>query len=120
MPDAGCRARILFLNQGQAARRSPLGNLRAHQVYRSHFSPDVSADARFRVMEPFTLAQRAAVTPLPGLPGRGYSDLRWFALQSFAARRIIRGGIRTWNPSVAPCVVYRAALFLPPMQSELP
>ncbi|MCW2765530.1 MAG: glycosyl transferase group 1 [Nocardioides sp.] len=116
----GGRTRILFLNQGQPVKKSPLGNLRAQQVYQSHFPPGASAVARFRVMEPFNLVQRAAVTPVPGLPGRGYSDLRWFALQSFAARRIIHEEIRSWNPTVAHVVVNGAALLLPAVQPELP
>jgi glycosyltransferase involved in cell wall biosynthesis len=118
----GCRerARILFLNQGQAAKQSPLGNLRAQQVYQSHFPPGGSAEARFRVMEPFNLLQRSMVTPVPGLPGRGYSDLRWFALRSLAARRIIREEIRSWKPTVVHVVLNGAALFLPSMQAELP
>jgi glycosyltransferase involved in cell wall biosynthesis len=114
------RARILFLNQGQAEKKSPLGNLRAQQVYQSHFPPGGSADARFRLMEPFNLLQRAMVTPVPGTPGRGYSDLRWFALRSLTARRIIREEIRSWRPTVAHVVVNGAALFLPRMQAELP
>jgi glycosyltransferase involved in cell wall biosynthesis len=114
------RARILFINQGQAEKKSPLGILRAQQVYQSHFPPGVSADARFRVMEPFNLMQRTMVTPVPGVPGRGYSDLRWFALRSCTARRIIREEIRSWRPTVAHIVVNGAALFLPRMQAELP
>jgi glycosyltransferase involved in cell wall biosynthesis len=120
MPDSGGRTRILFLNQGQAAKKSPLGNLRAQQVYQSHFPPGGFADARFRVMEPFNLLQRAVATPVPGVPGRGYSDLRWFALRSLTARRIIREEIRSWGPTVAHVVVNGAALFLPSMQAELP
>jgi starch synthase len=120
MPDMGGRARILFLNQGQPVKSSPLGNLRAQQVYQSHFPPGASVDARFRLLEPFNLVQRAVVTPVPGLPGRGYSDLRWFALRSFAARRIIREEIRSWNPTIAHVVVGGAALFLSAMQAELP
>jgi glycosyltransferase involved in cell wall biosynthesis len=114
------RTRILFLNQGQAEKKSPLGNLRAQQVYESHFPPGGFADARFRVIEPFNLLQRAVVTPVPGIPGRGYSDLRWFALRSLSARRIIREEIRSWRPTVAHVVVNSAALFLPSMQAELP
>ena len=120
MPDSGYRTRILFLNQGQAEKKSPLGILRAQQVYQSHFPPGGSADARFRVMGPFNLLQRAMVTPVPGIPGRGYSDLRWFALRSLTARRIIREEIRSWRPTVAHVVVNGAALFLPRMQAELP
>ena len=120
MPDHGDRTRILFLNQGQGVSRSPLGNVRAQQVYQAHFPPGATVDARFRMMGPFDLAQRAAVTPVPGLPGRGYSDLRWFALRSLAARRIIREEIRSWHPTVAHVVVNGAALFLSSIQTELP
>ena len=120
MPDRGHRTRILFLNQGQGVSRSPLGNVRAQQVYQAHFPPGATVDARFRMMGPFDLAQRAAVTPVPGLPGRGYSDLRWFALRSLAARRIVREEIRSWHPTVAHVVVNGAALFLSSIQTELP
>jgi glycosyltransferase involved in cell wall biosynthesis len=120
MPNSGDRTRILFLNQGQAEKKSPLGILRAQQVYQSHFPAGVSAQARFRVIEPFNVLQRAMVTPVPGLPGHGYSDLRWFALRSLAARGIIRDEIRSWKPTVAHIVVNGAALFLPSMQAELP
>jgi glycosyltransferase involved in cell wall biosynthesis len=120
MQDSGSRARILFLNQGQAQKKSPLGILRAHQVYQKHFPANVPAEARFRVIEPFNLVQRAMVTPVPGVPGRGYSDLRWFALRSFTARGIIREEIRSWRPTVAHIAVNGAALFLPRMQAELP
>ena len=120
MPDRGRRTRILFLNQGQGVSRSPLGNVRAQQVYQAHFPPGATVDARFRMMGPFDLAQRAAVTPVPGLPGRGYSDLRWFALRSLAARRIVREEIRSWHPTVAHVVVNGAALFLSSIQVELP
>src|SRR5688572_8679433 len=99
MPDSGNRARILFLNQGQAEKKSPLGNLRAQQVYQSHFPAGVSAQARFRVIEPFNVLQRAMVTPVPGVSGRGYADLRWFALRSVTARRVIRDEIRSWKPT---------------------
>src|SRR6187200_415554 len=120
MPDSGRRARILFLNQGQGVPGSPLGNVRAQQVYQAHLPSGAAVDARFRMMGPFNLAQRAAVTPVPGLPGRGYSDLRWFALRSLAARRAIREEIRSWHPTVAHVVVNGAALFLSTMQTELP
>src|SRR5215217_6516476 len=120
MQDSGSRARILFLTQGQAQKKSPLGILRAHQVYQKHFPADVPAEARFRVIEPFNLVQRAMVTPVPGVPGRGYSDLRWFALRSFTARGIIRDEIRSWRPTIAHVAVNGAALFLPMMQAELP
>jgi glycosyltransferase involved in cell wall biosynthesis len=71
-------------------------------------------------MEPFNLLQRALVTPIPGLPGRGYSDLRWFITQSLTARRIIREEIRSWDPTVVHVTVNGAALLLPPLQTELP
>lgn len=116
----GGRTRILFLNQGQSVSRSPLGSIRAQQVYQAHFHPDGAVAARFRTLRPFNLAQRAAVTPVPGLPGRGYSDLRWFAMRSLAARRIVREEIRSWHPTVTHVVVNGAALFLSTIQSELP
>ena len=119
MPDTG-GTRVLFLNQGQGVARSPLGNVRAQQVYQAHFPSGAAVDARFRTIGPFNLAQRAAVTPVPGLPGRGYSDLRWFALRSLAARRILREEIRSWHPTVAHVMLNGAALFLPSMQAELP
>ena len=120
MPDAGDRTRILFLNQGQGVSRSPLGNVRAQQVFQDHFRSGMDVDARFRMLGPLTVAERAAVTPVPGLRGRGYSDLRWFALRSLAARRVLRAEVRSWHPTVAHVVVNGAALFLPAVQAELP
>jgi hypothetical protein len=120
MSDTGRRTRVLFLSQGRAVAGSPLGNVRAQQVYRAHFPAGAGADARFRTIGPFNLVERAAVTPVPGLPGRGYSDLRWFALRSLAARRILREETRSWQPTVAHVVVNGAALLLSKMQAELP
>jgi len=112
--------RILFLNQGQPLPKSAYGILRAQQVLQAHFRPGPSTVAKFRVMEPFDRLERALVTPVPGLPGRGYSDLRWFATQSVTARRIIREEVRGWKPTVAHLAVNGAALLLPPLQAELP
>jgi hypothetical protein len=120
MPASNRRTRILFLNQGQPVPKSALGILRAQQVLEAHFRPGSSTVAKFRVMEPFDRLQRALITPIPGLPGRGYSDLRWFATQSVTARRIIREEIRSWQPTVAHLAVNGAALLLPPLQAELP
>ena len=120
MPDAGDRTRILFLNQGQGVSRSPLGHVRAQQVYRDHFPTGAGVEARFRMMRRLNPAERIAVTPVPGVLGRGYSDLRWFAIRSLTARRILREEIRSWHPSVAHVVVNGAALFLSGIQTELP
>ena len=120
MPDARRPNRMLFINQGQATRRAALGMLRAHQVLQAHVRPLPWGTARFRVMKPFNLLQRALVTPIPGLPGHGYSDLRWFITQSLTARRIIREEIRSWDPTVVHVTVDGAALLLPALQTELP
>jgi glycosyltransferase involved in cell wall biosynthesis len=120
MPDAGDRTRILFLNQGQAVPRSPLGSVRAQQVYQNHFPAGADVEARFRMMRRLNLAERLAVTPVPGLLGRGYSDLRWFALRSLNARHVLREEIKTSHPSVAHVVVNGSALFLSAIQDELP
>ena len=120
MPASRCPTRILFLNQGQPVPKSALGILRAQQVLQAHFGATPSTVAKFRVMEPFGRLQRGLVTPVPGLPGRGYSDLRWFATQSITARRILREEIRTWKPTVAHVAVNGAALMLPQLQAELP
>jgi glycosyltransferase involved in cell wall biosynthesis len=120
MPDAGDRTRILFLNQGQGVSRSPLGNVRAQQAYEDHLPAGADVDARFRTMRSLNLAERLAVTPVPGIRGRGYSDLRWFASRSLTARRVLREEMRTWHPSVAHVVVGGSALFLSAIQDELP
>lgn len=120
MPDSRRKTRILFLNQGQAVKRSALGILRAHQILQAHFRPEGAVEARFRVLQPFDLLDRALVMPVPGLPGRGYSDFRWFALQSFTARRAIREEIREWHPTVAHVASNDAALLLPSLQEDLP
>src|SRR3954447_18320656 len=116
MPDAGDRTRILLLNQGQAVPRSPLGSVRVQQVYEKHFPAGADVEARFRTLRRFNLAERLAVTPVPGLLGRGYSDLRWFALRSLNARHVLREEIKTWHPSVAHVVVNGSALFLSVIQ----
>ncbi len=99
---------------------SGLGLVPVQQVIQAHFPRAGSAQARFRMMAPFNPLQRALVTPIPGLPGRGYSDLRWFAVQSLAARRIVREEMRAWQPTFAHVTVSGAALLLPSLQTEIP
>jgi glycosyltransferase involved in cell wall biosynthesis len=112
--------RILFLNQGQAVKKSALGHVRVQQLLQAHVARGGDVQARFRTMEPFNLWQRALVTPIPGLPGRGYSDYRWFAVQGLAARRVIRQELETWKPTVAHVTSNDVALLLPSMQKSLP
>src|SRR4051794_25708446 len=75
---------------------------------------------QFEQMPRFRLWEMGLAAPIPGVPGRGWFDLRWFTVRSLAARRLIKRRIGAGNVDVVHVTSNDIALFLGDVQRVVP
>jgi glycosyltransferase involved in cell wall biosynthesis len=115
------RTRVLFLNGGQGSKKSRMGSLKVDQTLRTALERlgDPLA-AHFLRMPRFGPIGRSLVVPVPGLPGRGWSDLRWFLVRSASARRLVQRELAQRQLDVVHVTPHNHGLLLAGLQKRVP
>jgi glycosyltransferase involved in cell wall biosynthesis len=98
-----------------------MGPLRAQQTLQEGLAKlGDPVDARFLQMGYFGRIGLPLTWPVPGLPGRGWADLRWFMIRSVSARRTIERELDTGPLDVVHVTPHHHGLLLSGLQQRVP